>query len=73
MKMLKGFLLQYHGNQFLVTFTIGVTINAYFDMGLTRVVYIAILELSFVVGRFKDTCDSTADPNIEYPITAIDA
>ncbi|KAF2299471.1 hypothetical protein GH714_032061 [Hevea brasiliensis] len=64
---------RYHGNQFLVAFTIGVTINAYFDMGLTRVVYIATLELNFLIGRFKVTCDSTSDPNIEYPITAIDA
>ncbi|KAF2299454.1 hypothetical protein GH714_031995 [Hevea brasiliensis] len=38
-----------------------------------KVVYIATLELNFLIGRFKVTCDSTSDPNIEYPITAIDA
>jgi hypothetical protein len=45
MKRLNGLLLQFNGNQFLVTFTIGVTISAYLAIGLTRVVYIASLEL----------------------------
>ena len=53
--------------------TIGVTVKAYLAMGVTSVVYIATLELIFPVGRFKVICDSTPDPNIKYPKTAINA
>ena len=35
----------------------GVTINAYLEMGFIRVVYMAIFELSFSTGRFKVICD----------------
>ena len=49
--------LRRYGNRFSVAFTIGVTINAYLEMGLTRVVYMAIFELSFSIGRFKVICD----------------
>ena len=72
-RRLNNLLLQQYGNQFSVAFTIGTTINAYLDMGLTRVVYMATLELSFSIGRFKVICDCTSEPNIKYPKTAIAA
>ena len=66
-------LLRKHGKPFLTASIIGVTINAYLAMGFTKVVYMAIFELSFSVGRSKVICDCTLDPNIKYPKTAIDA
>jgi hypothetical protein len=57
MKRLNGLFLPFIGSQLLVAFTIGMIIRAYFVMGLTSVVYIVSLELSFSVGRFKVICD----------------
>ena len=66
-RRLNGLLLEWCGNQFSVTLTMGATISEYLDTGFIGVVYMATFELSFSVGRLKVICQSTSEPNIKYP------
>lgn len=72
MKQLTIDLLFYKGNLFSMAIVIGETARAYFVIGLMSVVYIAIFELVFLLGRFNVICDNKFFPYIEYPIVAID-
>lgn len=48
----------------------GVMSNAYLVSGVMIVVYIAIFELIFSVGRLKVICEFTFCPYIMYPVIA---
>ncbi|XP_057739641.1 calmodulin-interacting protein 111-like [Arachis stenosperma] len=56
-KILVNLFLYFLGSKFFKALVIGVVIKAYFDIGLTNVVYIATLELNLSIGRFNVTCD----------------
>lgn len=65
-------LLWYSANLSSMAFAMGVTMSAYFVRGFTTVVYIAIFELMFPMGRFNVTWDFRLSPYMRYPMIAID-
>lgn len=50
-------------------FIVGVSIQAYLAIGMTKVVYIASLGLSLPAGRSRVIWDCTSCPNFRYPNT----
>lgn len=51
MKMKMNLLFQFFGKQFSMPFAIGVIMSAYLTIGIAKVVYIAIFEMTLLVGR----------------------
>lgn len=51
MKMKMNLLFQFFGKLFSMPFAIGVIMSAYLTIGIVKVVYIAIFEMTLLVGR----------------------